>query len=358
LNPHLKWFAFTALVVASLPAFPQAIAKPEAPPILSESSPWILTPLLTSNPKLGLTLGGLGGYLHQFDEKSRPSIFAITAQFTNTGSIVAGALARASFDEDRQRLIAGFAYGNIKNDYADYLGTGVPLQNEAELRAFIARYLYRVKGDWFVGAQAIAQNFAVAGLTEFDNLVLDILGVVPFKAAGAGLVLQKDSRDDENMPTRGLLLNFNNMAYRDHFGSDDDYDVYRVDVRYFRSFGERNVLALRQLNHLTDGAPTASRAPVQLRGYKIGQYSGKYMSSIEGEGRFRLAEKWTATLFAGVACIYGDGQSCSESRNIFPAVGAGVQYVIKPQAGLVMNLEYAQGKDSNRGIFLKVGYAY
>ena len=40
----------------------------------------------------------------------------------------------------------GSLYGNIKNDYDDYLGTGVPLRNNAELRSFIARYTYRVDG--------------------------------------------------------------------------------------------------------------------------------------------------------------------------------------------------------------------
>jgi hypothetical protein len=121
------------------------------------------------------------GYLHQFDPESRPSIFGVTGQYTSTDSIVGGAFARTSFDEDHQRLNAGLAYGNIKNDYNDYLGTGVPLRNNAGLKSFISRYLYRVYGDWFVGVQGIYQNFAIAGDTAFDDLVLDILGVAPSK---------------------------------------------------------------------------------------------------------------------------------------------------------------------------------
>jgi hypothetical protein len=85
-------------------------------------------------------------------------------------------------------------YGNIKNDYDDYLGTGVPLRNNAELRSFVTRYTYRVKDNWFVGVQGIYQNFAIAGDTGFDDQVLDIRGVKPFKSAGAGLVVQNDSR--------------------------------------------------------------------------------------------------------------------------------------------------------------------
>ncbi len=323
-----------------------------------ERSPWLLTPVFSSNPKLGTSLGVLVGYLHYFDEKSRPSIFGISAQYTSTGSIVAGAFAKTSFDQDHQRLIAGLLYGNIKNDYDDYLGTGVPLRNNAELRSVLARYTYRIKGDWFVGVQGIYQNFAITGETAFDDQILNVLGIQPYKSAGAGLVVQRDSRDSENMPTQGSLLNLNNLAFRESLGGENNYDVYRAEIKYFIPHGNRNVFALRQLNHLTNDAPAAVRAPVQLRGYKIGQYTGEYMSAIEGEERYRLAEKWTATLFAGVACLYGDGKSCSDNVNLYPAAGAGVQYILKPKEGIVLNLEYAAGKDGNYGVYLKLGYGF
>ena len=165
--------------------------------------------------------------------KSRPSIFAVSGQYSSTDSIVAAAYARTSFAEDHQRVLAALAFGNIKNDYDDYLGTGVPLRNEAELHSLIARYTYRITGNWFLGGQAIYQDFAIAGQTPFDDQVLDILGIVPYKSAGAGLVVQNDSRDDENMPTRGWLLNFNNMAFRESLGGENDYDLYRVEFKYF-----------------------------------------------------------------------------------------------------------------------------
>jgi len=115
---------------------------------------------------------------------------------------------------------------------------------------------------------------------------------------------------------------------------------------------------VRQLNHLTHDTPVQIRAPVQLRGYKIGQYNGLYMSSIEAEERWRFAERWTSTIFAGIACTYGGSQSCSDSKNLYPAGGVGVQYILKPKEGIVLNLECALGKDENYGVYLKMGYAY
>ena len=267
-------------------------------------------------------------------------------------------MAKTSFDEDHQRVLAGLLYGNIKNDYDDYLGTGVPLKNEAELKSLIVRYTYRVKGDWFIGMQGVKENFSIAGQSDFDDQVLDVLGIVPYKSAGAGLVVQSDSRDSENMPTRGLLFNLNNFAFRESIGAEDNYDIYRLDIRYFMPHGKGNVFAIRELNHLTDDAPTAARAPVELRGYKVGEYTGEYMSSIEGEERLKLSEKWTATVFAGVACLYGGNKACTDGPSSFFAGGAGVQYILKPKEGIVLNLEYSQGEGGSYGIYLKMGYAY
>ena len=355
---------FVALVCASSGAFAQTAPKDPAAPAPEdalaqlEKSPWLLAPIFQSNPKLGTSVGALAGYVHYFDEKSRPSIFAVLGQYTSTESIVAGVQARTSFDEDRQRLIAGMVYGYIKNDYSDYLGTGVPLQSNSDVRGAIARYTYRIHGNWFIGVQGLYQDFGVGGETAFDDMVLDVLGVAPYESGGLGLVAQYDSRDSENSPTRGWLLTLNNMAYRESLGGEDNFDVVRADVRYFMPHGRGNVLAVRQLNHFTDDAPTQVKAPVQLRGYKIGQYNGEYMSQIEVEERYRLGQRLTASLFVGVACTYGGSRSCSDSENLYPAAGAGVQYVLKPKEGIVLNFEYAAGKDSNYGFYLKMGYAY
>src|SRR5689334_18143077 len=49
-----------------------------------EKSPWLIAPVFQSNPKLGTSLGAMAGYIHYFDEKSRPSIFAVMLQHSNT----------------------------------------------------------------------------------------------------------------------------------------------------------------------------------------------------------------------------------------------------------------------------------
>jgi hypothetical protein len=324
----------------------------------AQESPWMIVPIFSVNPKLGTSLGALAGYLHYFDEKSQVSMFGVSAQYTSTGSVVAAAFGKTSFDEDHQRLILMLAGGNIKNDYSDFLGTGMPLHSEDELRATGARYLYRVWDDWFVGAQGVYTNYTTFGQSPIDDQILNTLGLTGFTSGGIGAAAYHDSRDIEAAPTRGWLLNVNNIAYREWIAGSNDFGVYRADFRDFWSHGNGNVFAVRQNNQWTVDAPNSAFPSVMLRGYKMGQYLGRNMSSVEVEERVRIAEKWTATMFTGVACLYGDGKTCTDKANAYPDIGAGIQYVLKPKAGIVVNLEYAAGKDGNYGVYLKMGYGF
>ncbi|WP_130430176.1 hypothetical protein [Rivibacter subsaxonicus] len=322
-------------------------------------SPWLLLPTFSNNPKLGTSVGALAGYLQKFDPQSQVSIFGVNAQYTSTNSATASLFARTSFAADHHRVSILALGGKIKNDYDDFLGTGAPLKSEDHIRALVARYLYRVKDDWFVGAQALSTNYQIVGQSALDDERLSLLGLTGFKAAGLGVVFLHDSRDLQDAPTQGWLLNLNSIAYRPSAEDSGDFDVYRLDYRHFLGHGEGHVLAVRQSNQWTQDAPPGAYAPVLLRGYTAGEYLGKSMSSIEVEERHRLAERWTATAFAGVACLYGANRGgCSGSDNLFPSLGAGVQYILKPAQGIVANLEFAAGKDGNRALLFKMGYAW
>ena len=166
-----------------------------------------------------------------------------------------------------------------------------------------------------------------------------------------------DSRDNEDMPTKGWFLNMNNLAYREALGGASSYDAYRADFKIFLEHGGGHVLAIRQFNWLTSDAPAAAEATVVLRGYKLGQYLSPYMSSLEAEERLSFSARWGATLFAGAAQLYGEAP-VALSRTTYPTVGAGLHFVIKPEQHMLVNLEYAQGVEGNRGLYLKLGYAW
>jgi len=343
---------------AVAPAATAVAASEKAEETAQKESPWLVIPTFSSNPKLGTSLGIMASYLHYFDEQSKVSMFAVNALYTSTDSAVGAAFAKTSFGADHHRAIVLAAGGLIKNDYNDFLGTGKPLKTEDNLQALVGRYLYRTKSDWFVGAQALLTNYQMIGQTALDDQVLNVLGLTGFRSGGIGLVVQHDSRDNEYSPAKGWNLNLNNVAYRDWLAGDNNFDVYRLDMKGYWEHWGGQVFALRQNNQWTVDAPPSAYAPVVLRGYKMGQYLGRYMSSIEGEERLRLAKNWGATIFTGIACLYGNGKDCTDSANLYPSYGAGIQYVVKPKEKMVVNLEYAQGKSDNYGIYLQFGYGF
>lgn len=324
----------------------------------AKRSPWLVLPTLSSDPKLGTSLGVIGAYLHYFDERSQPSMFGAVAQYTSTDSTVGGVFAKTSSGEDHHRVAIFGGGGVIKNDYEDYLGTGRPLKTTDDLRVLAGKYLYRTYDDWFLGLQALHTNYLISGETALDDQVLNVLGLTGFRSAGIGAVVMHDSRDYENKPSRGWVLNLNNIAYRDWLAGAENFDVYRLDLKGFWGHGNGHVFAVHQSNHWTVAAPPGAYASVVLRGYKMGQYLGENMSSLEAEERISSAKNWGATLFAGVACLYGNGDDCSDSANRYPSYGAGIQYIVKPKERIVLNLEYAEGKADNYGVYLKMGYGF
>lgn len=360
--PFVRALILVAIAVSSAPVLAQSSSPAPADAqqkdrLAARSSPWLVVPVFSSSPKLGTAVGGIGAYLHTFDPESRVSLFGVMYEYTSTHSQVAALFARMSFGADHHRVVVMAPFGHIKNDYDDYLGTGQPLKTNDDLRAVVTRYMYRATGDWFIGGQGSAANYQVLGASPEDELVLDTLGVRGLKSAAVGAVVMHDSRDNEDMPTRGWYSNVNSLAYREALGGESSYDAYRVEFRAFRTHGDRHVLAVRQFNWLTYDAPTSAQASVTLRGYKFGQYLAPYMSSMEIEERLSFSPRWGATMFGGAAGLYGE-TTLPLGRSFYPMVGAGVHFVLKPDARMIVNLEYAQAVEDNQGVYVKLGYAW
>ena len=322
---------------------------------LANESPWLIAPVVNSDPKLGLAGGLLVGYLHRFDPDSPVSMFGVGAVYSDTHSILAGAVANTYFGADRNRFVLAIGGGRIHNQYEDFLGTGRPFVTTDNVRALFTKYLRAVAPHWYVGIQATKTNYAIWSDSIGGNLILEVLGLTGFDSVGVGAVGLFDSRDNQNSPHSGSIATIANMAYREGLGSDDSYDTYSLDLRHYFPQGRHNTLGVRLNGKWTDDAPLAGNASIRLRGYKAGEYLAPYMASLEAEERFRIARRWFLTAYAGVACLYGDKASCTDSTYIYPAVAGGVQFVLKPKEKMVLGLEFAKGKGNNQGLYLRFG---
>jgi len=323
-----------------------------------KSSPWLFTPTFSSDPKLGTSVGFLGAYIHSFDDESPASMFGIAGSYSSTDSVVGGAFARTYFDKGSQRFTAFYGGGNIKNDYSDFLGSGLPVSTTDDLDMFALRYLHRAKGDLFVGVQAANTNYTISGDDVISDEILNKIGLVGFDSVGVGIAAHYDSRDNQNSPTSGHSLELNNLAYRKSFGGNNSFDTYNLHLKSFFEHGNEHVLALKLSGRWTSNAPSSGYSSVDLRGYTRGQYLAPHMTSLEIEERYSLYKRWTGTLFTGVACLYGGNISCDDSSNLYPAAGAGIRYLIKPEEKMVVAIDLAYGKSGNNGFYMKFGQAF
>lgn len=344
---------------------PQSLYATDTPSASSDKqtegkkeSPWLFTPTLSSDPKLGTSVGALAAYIYSFDSDSPASMFGITGSYSSTDSIVGGAFARTYFDHDTQRLIAFIGGGNIKNDYSDFLGTGLPVSTTDDLGIFAVKYLHQIEGDWFAGIQAANTNYTLSGDDDFSQAVLEKVGLVGFDSIGIGLAAQYDNRDNQNSPTSGHSIEINNLAYRETFGGETSFDTYNLHVKSFFAHGDQNVLALKLSGRWTSDAPSSGYSSVDLRGYVRGQYLAPHMTSIEIEERYWLYKQWTGTVFTGVACLYGADSDCTDSSDLYPTAGAGVTYTIKPEEKMVVSVDLAYGKSDNYGFYMRFGHAF
>jgi len=181
----------------------------------SKESPWTVLPMVSSNPKLGTVYGLGGGLIFHFDEQSRASKFSASAQHTSTDSTMASLSLKTSFGEDRHRLNLTAKGGHVTNDYADYLGTGLALKSVDEAFTVNGSHIYRISGNWLAGPEAVFANYRVVGQSANDDEILEGLGITGVKSGGIGVVIQNDTRDNDNSPTRGWLASLSNVAYRE-----------------------------------------------------------------------------------------------------------------------------------------------
>ena len=323
----------------------------------SKSSPWLITPLFSSDPKLSTAFGALAGYVPQFDEESPPSLIGVAGAYTTTDSWYLSAFAKVYFGKDKHRLTTGYVTGEVRNDYEDFLGSGFNVQTTDDVDVFALRYAYGFYGRWYLGFQFFSTNYAILGDNAFSGALLEYVGLSGFRSNGLGLYTQYDSRDNQYSPMTGQVFEAHNVAYREEFGGDVSFDTLTAEYEYYIPFNQKHVLALHAKGRWTDDAPISGYSSVDLRGYTRGQYLAPHMTMVEADYRHMVyKDKVGAAVFGGVAALYGDDES-DEDYNFYPGVGVGLFYVLNDEK-MVVRADFAYGAEGNHGFYIQFGHGF
>ncbi len=350
-------FSCALLVLVASSALAQEDVDAGKAPPAEQESPWLITPTVSADPKLGTTLGGVVGYIHTFDPESTPSLMTAFVTYSDTDSYVGGLFGDMYFQADKHRVMAGYINGKIRNEYDDFLGSGLRVRTEDNIESLFARYLRQVSGDWYVGGQLIMSDYVVGADGIFDK-ILEQIGLTGFQSNGVGLVVDYDSRNNVRNPTRGQHFVTHNVAYREGLGGEESFDALQVNYSHYLPFGDGHVLATNARGRWTHDAPLSGFSSVNMRGYTRGNYLDEHYSHLNLDARFHIYKRWGASVFGGVGCLYERGSDCGDSDALFPMIGGGAIYTLKPDAGIVIRLEYAKGKDDNEAYYLSLGHPF
>ena len=331
--------------------------------------PWLITPTLSADPKLGANVGALIAYVKKLDADSTPSMLGLSVSYSDTDSSMGGLFGQLYWGQDTRRLTLLLASAEVNNEYDDFLNLGTAVETQDSVHSFAARYMQQFRpGGWFAGIQGVSTNYAV-GADDSLQGVIDQIGLSGFDATGLGLILQHDTMDNQRDPGNGHLFTLHNLAYRKTFGGESSFDVGLLDLSLYHSLGQTwssraaraPVIAVQLTARVTDNAPPSGFSSVTLPSYTRGNYLSQHYSHLLIDGRFPITQKFGLVAFGGVGCQFGvdilnRDVSCGDA--LFPAFGAGVSYMLKEEASLLIRLEFAKGKSDNEAVYLRFGHSF
>ena len=328
----------------------------------------VIAPIPGRGTELGWNLKLLGGYFldNEPDDEGneKPSIIGGFGMIAENGSWALGAGTYLHLLDDRMRLKAGLGYLDVNyrfwgvgNEAGDR-GLSVDINQTAPMG--YASATWRIWSKLYVGLGYLnaqtetSVDFGLPLPPNFPPVAFDIdLGAVEFP-------LQFDTRDHEQFPRKGWLVEGRVFLYREDVGSSFDAETWALDVNRFLPVRKTDVLALRGVLRDTSGdAPFFLLASFggrkDLRGYDVGRYRDSSMFAVQGEYRWQATDRWILTGFAGVGEVAPNLSDFGE--NLLPAAGAGVRFVISRKHRVGIAFDIGVGKDGAE-YYVGIGEAF
>ena len=326
----------------------------------------VIAPVPGYSPQMGWNLKLVGAYFLDSDDEdpeARPSAIGAFAMGAENGSYAFGGGTKLHLLDDKLRIQAGAGYmdvryrfygvGNLANDR----GIGLDILQKGPV--------YFAKGSWRIWNQLYAgigyvygtietrARFNIPDTNSFDPSVdLDV---------GALMIpLNFDSRDNEQFPRDGWLINATTSLYRESVASDFDATIVNLNVNRYVPIRQQDAFAWRAVVRSASGdAPffllSTFGGSKDLRGYPSGRYRDSKMYAVQGEYRWQFNESWIFTGFAGVGEV---AEQFSEfGDNFLPAAGLGARYVLSKKHRVSLSADIAVGNDGTE-FYFGVGEAF
>lgn len=328
---------------------------------------FVVAPIPISDPAVGSGLGLTAAYTFaktDADDSSPPPVVGAGGFYTNNGSWGGAVATKLSLEEDRYRLAGAGFVGSINYDLfpAGADREGIAITQEIEFVA--GEFLFGLGKRWYAGAVATWAATKVRREDDDDNV--EGLPIprdrLDSTLVGLGVTVERDSRDSMFYPTTGSRLQF--VANHNDTGLGGDFTYTKTWLVYskYLTLSEPVVLAVQGAGcHASEGGPFYSLCLFGtrnlLRGYTAGQYLDRWMVAAQAEGRWRFANRWIATGFAGIGVVEPALPRRAEKDSL-PAAGVGMHWIAAPENLITVRAEYAIGEGGQHGFYVAIGQSF
>jgi len=321
----------------------------------------LVTPLIgpAYTPEMGFTVAG--GIMLSYKTNPKDSLIARSSSpvmlgVTSTGGLFASSIVSSYWFQDKLRIYGDFVYKDMPDNYF-----GVGYDNGYETPKsdttteynrqwwwINPRFLWQFKPNWFAGFIFDANSTKVTEPSQGvqEDEYYQQYGPVNMNI-GIGFIARYDSRDIPVNAWEGLLVDLRATFYSPALGSDNDYQVYQLDLRkYFQVKRPGRTVAVQLKSRVGVGyVPYAEMSqlgtPYDLRGYRWGQYRDKSILFLLGEYRHMFLKRDGTLSKHGAVGWIGTGslgETPKDYNNWLPNVGIGYRLEVQPRMNLRVDI--------------------
>ncbi len=331
----------------------------------------IMSPVVTYAPETSWSFGVGAKYLFKLPgsgPETRTSNMPISLQYTLENQFVIFSGFEIFSPQEKWMLTGNLDIRSFSQLYFG-IGNNSPETNEEEfdfsqvliepilLKQTPIRYLFAGAGiryNFFGGVEALPDGI-------LDNS--EVSGAHGSTSVGAEFAIVYDNRDNLLNAQNGLYAEFTHGFYGKVFGGTNEFQLTRLDLRYFTQPFRKNddVLAFQLKTHFSFGdTPLWELGRLGseeiMRGYYEGRFIDRHLIAVQTEYRKHLFGRWGMVAFAGVGEVASDFSSFSFS-NLKPSVGLGLRFLLEEKENLNIRLDWGFG-DRTNNYYINIAEAF
>jgi len=218
----------------------------------------------------------------------------------------------------------------------------------------------RISTKSFVGIGMDFSYTATDDIDEGESTVDSSVLIESSRSIGVNLLVNYDSRDSVLSPSSGRLVELDTNWYRQHFGSETDFNVQSLLYSEYLSVGESgDVLAWQVHGRFTQGEVPWDQLSMLgggglLRGYNSGRYRDEQMLLAQVEYRLNLPGRHGMVFWGGAGGLAEKVEQLSTDE-LLPTAGVGYRFQVKPKVNLRLDMGFGNG---DSGFYFNVNEAF